>query len=139
MNEREPVEARLRALRPLAWNRVDHQRRLETQIMESKDVERAWLPGLAAAAGLVLAGGIAGATTVALIERWTVEEEDLPGDLKRVTITDNVTGESDVSTVPDDTAFFAIEGGPEGEALLGLTPLEGDPPQAPQPPPPPKD
>jgi hypothetical protein len=131
MNEKhEPIEARLAALRPLAWQRDDHQSRLETVLMQhATQTRRGWWRKASIVAGLVLAGGAAGATTMAVIDRWDVDEVDLPGADKLVTITDNETGESETLVVPDDTVFFGIEGGDESDVLLGLTPLDGDPPE----------
>jgi hypothetical protein len=113
----------------MRWDREDHQRRLEAELMQLRlPKTRSTLAQFALVGGLVLAGGVAGATTMAWIDRWNIEEEDLPGDEKRVTITDTQTGQSEVVTVPDDTAFFAIEAD-EGqeETLIGVTPLEDDP------------
>ena len=75
-------------------------------------------------AGLFLAGGLAGAGTASLFELG-IEEVDLPGDEKHVTIYDEASGEViDEMVVPDDTSFFAIE---DGGPLLGVRALDDEP------------
>ncbi len=127
MDERDPIEARLRALRPLSWTRVDHQRRLEMEIMERSNVGASpWMPRLATVAGLLLAGGVAGAAGATLVERWVVETEDLPGDSKRVTITDSETGAVFVDTFPDEPGSLGIELDPEPGLELPAEAMPGE-------------
>ena len=129
---RDPVVDALRTLRGLAWQRADHQRRLEKTIMETTSwwQKRSWRAKTAVIGGLVVVGGVAGATTATVIENWIVQVDDvtitgidLPGDQQLMTFTQTSTGEvlsSDI--VPDDTALFVIDDPEAGNPVLALTP-----------------
>ena len=128
----DPIADKLRTLRGIAWDRIDHQRRLEKTIMETTSWWQrcSFRTKTAVIGGLVVVGGVAGATTATVIENWIVQVDDvtitgidLPGDQQLMTFTQTSTGEvlsSDI--VPDDTALFVIDDPEAGNPVLALTP-----------------
>jgi hypothetical protein len=138
---RDPVVDALRTLRGLAWQRADHQRRLEKTIMETTSwwQKRSWRAKTAVIGGLVVVGGVAGATTATVIENWIVQVDDvtitgidLPGDQQLMTFTQTSTGEVLSSEiVPDDTGLFVIDDPEHGNPVLALTPAGAPDPEEP--------
>jgi hypothetical protein len=124
------IEHGLRTLRGLAWEHGEHQRRLEKELMETQTwwQRRSWKSKAALIGGLVLAGGVAGATTMTAIEHWmvtvddvTITGDDLPGDQMQLTFTKTATGEVLSSeAVPDDTALISIPDEQGGHVVLGV-------------------
>jgi hypothetical protein len=123
----DPVQDALAPIAARTWERPEHQLHLERELREQwKMTMKSSLWAKAALiTGIFVAGGIAGASTIAWWDHYHVEETDLPGDLTHVRITDTNTQEVVMNEdIPDDSGIFVIEGnGDEGETLLQVAPV----------------
>lgn len=128
------VGAALTPLRAAEWKNTVHHSRLERELREGTHMKarKSWRLKVAMITGIFLAGGAAGATGIALVERYFVEETDLVGPETHVRITDTETGTVVMDeNIRDGDGLFRITEHEEGEddTFLIVRPI-GEPDQA---------
>jgi hypothetical protein len=124
--DNDPFHEALAPLSVRTWERPEHQRHLERELQEKWTMSmrsNLWAKA-ALITGIFLAGGIAGASTLAFVQHWLVEETPLPGDMHHVRITDTNTNQVVMDEdVGDDEGIIAIEGNGDGpDTLLRVRP-----------------
>ena len=127
----DPLSAALQSLRSQRWDRSEHQRQLEATLMNqftrSTGRHHSWLRAVVIALLVLIAGGVAGASTMWLVQRLKVTETPGADGKRHVSVQ-----QSDGKTVFEDDldeeeGLFAIddEDG-EGSTILKVKPI--DPP-----------
>jgi hypothetical protein len=123
----DPVRDALAPIAARTWERPEHQLHLERELREQLSMKPNLWAKAALITGIFVAGGIAGASTLAWWDHYFVEETDLPGDTTHIRITDTTTQEVVMDEeIGDDEAIFMIEGtGGGDDTLLRLRPVDG--------------
>jgi hypothetical protein len=134
-SDNDPFREALAPLSARTWERPEHQRRLERTLQEKWTMSirsNLWAKA-ALITGIFVAGGIAGASTLALVQHWSVEETPLPGDMHHVRITDTNTNQVVMDEdIGNDEGIIAIDGGGEGpDTLLRVRPAPDPDPDHP--------
>lgn len=126
----DPIGEALAPLRSAEWKNTVHQSRLEHELRKDRamDARKSWKSRAAAITGFFLAGGLAGATGIALVERFLVEETDLEGPETHIRVTDTETGEviMDENIQDGDMLFHITESDDESaeDAVLLVRPID---------------
>jgi hypothetical protein len=127
-SDHDSVHETLNPLRARIWNRPEHQQRLERELLEARKqtaMNTSIWKKAATIAVIVVAGGLAGAGTLALVEHYFVEETVLPGDMRHVRITDTTTNTVVMDEdIHNDEAIFTIDGDEDNaDTLLRVRPV----------------
>jgi hypothetical protein len=128
----DPISAALQSLRSQRWDRGEHQRQLEATLMNqfwrSNGRHHSWLRAMVITVLVLLAGGVAGASTMWLVQRLKVVETPGANGKRHVSVQ-----EADGKTLFEDDleeeeGLFAIddEDGDGGSTILDVKP--SDPP-----------